>query len=226
MIYGNSLFLANVEHMRKQRGEKVGEVENAVEVSTGYFARLSKNPNTLPGAEVLIKLALHFDISIDALLLYNLSAMSEEEEMIAKYIGKLRDGTAHGIINWKVENELLSARKLQLISAFPHKGDVFTNGATYISNLSDGSCVKIIPISGVDFAEERFGGFELMVKEANAVSWFPICATDLVSDMLKMDLKNLYMIIMSRRSQFSMDEGAKNYMLRFLAQDNGSQETV
>lgn len=65
MIYGNSLFLANVEHMRKQRGEKVGEVENAVEVSTGYFARLSKNPNTLPGAEVLIKLALHFDISID-----------------------------------------------------------------------------------------------------------------------------------------------------------------
>ena len=226
MAYSNSIFLANVEHIRKQRGLKVGQVETAAEVSTGYLARLSKNPNTMPGAEVLINLALYFGVSIDSLLLCDLSSLSEEEEMLSKYLQKIRNATAHGVINWQVESKLMSTKRVLWNGSFAHKNEVYTNGAIYIATLSDGSVTKIVPINGIDFANERFGGFELYVKEAGSEKFFPICATDMLSDILRMDLRNLYMLIISSESQFTIDEGAKNYMLRFLAQDNSVERRL
>lgn len=226
MEYTNSLFLANVDKLRKDRNEKVGELETAIGVSIGYFSRLSKNSKTMPGAEVLINLSIHFGVSIDSLLMCNLSSLSEDEEMLSKYLSSLRNATAHGMILWNEENSLLSTRRLEWKSSFKRRNVAYTNGATYITTLSDGSIVKIVPLSGIDFAEERFGGFELYVKEPQSDQWFPICATDKISDMPKLDLRNLYMLIMSNRSKFSMEAGAKNYMLRFLAQNNDSQDTV
>ena len=226
MAYTNSLFLSNVDKLRKDRNEKVGELETAIGVSIGYFSRLSKNAETMPGAEVLINLSIHFGISIDSLLMCNLSSLSEDEEMLSKYLSSLRNATAHGVISWNEENSLLSTRRLEWNGAFERGNVVYTNGATYITALSDGSMTKIVPLSGLDFAEERFGGFELYAKEALSDQWFPMCATDKLSDILKMDLRNLYMLIMSNRSKFSMGEDAKSYMLRFLAQNNDSQDTV
>lgn len=219
----NTLFLGNIEFIRKKYNEKVGDLERAIEVSIGYFARLSKNPKTMPGAEVLMRVAMHYRVSIDCLLLHNIEAFTEQDDMFLKFIDKIKTQTTDGNISWYRVNNMLSSQRLELNSMFPHRNTVYTNGVTYEYTLSNGSKTKIIPITGVDFSEERFGGFELMVMDVTSDKWLPVCTTDLVNDMIKMELRNLYMMIVVKESQYSVDNDTKNYLLDFLKQ-NASDE--
>ncbi len=220
MKYTNSMFLANVDYVRKQKGEKVGELEKAVEVSTGYFARLSKNPETMPGAEVLIKIALHYGVPIDCLLLYSYSTYTEEEKILSDYIEKIISWTMNGWIKWEKTDRVMAMRQPEINSLFPHRMPVYQNGMTYMCELKDGSKTKITPISSGGGGEIVWWGYELTVYDSSTQKWLPICATDLVSDMMQMRLKNLYMTVGLKESQFSVDGDTKDFITRFLAQEN------
>lgn len=224
MNFTNLLFLANVDYLRKQNGEKVGELEKAVEVSTGYFARLSKNPKMMPGAEVLIKIALHYGVSIDCLLLHNYSTYTEEEKILSDYIEKILSWTMDGWIKWEKADRVMAMRQPEINSLFPHRMPVYLNGMTYMYEHKDGSKTKITPISSRGGGEIVWWGYELTVYDSTTEKWLPICATDLVSDMMQMRLRHLYMTVGLKESQFSVDGDAMDYITRFLAQENRGEQ--
>ncbi len=222
MEYQNTLFLSNVDNIRKVFHEKVGELETEIGVSTGYFARLSQKPDTLPGAEVLMKIALHYGVSIDSLLLHSYATCSETDKIMSEYVEKLISWTLDGNIKWERTDEFISMLNIELpAKLFQHRKKVFCNGTFYECTMSDGSRTKIMPITGKVFEDKERGGYELIIYDPTTDKYMPACATDLVGDMLKMRLHNLYMAIVLNEEKFIPGDDVKNYVTRFLENNNG-----
>lgn len=221
MEFQNVLFLSNVDFIRKESGEKIGELENKIGVSTGYFARLAQKPDTMPGAEVLMNISLHYRVSIDSLLFHSYATFTETDKIMSEYVNKFLGWTIDGKIKWKRTMQIVSIVEMEIKNSFPHRKKVYCNGQIYECSLNDGSITKIIPITGKVFKNKVLGGYELIIYDPFAEKWMPACATDLVGDRLKKDLDNLYKAITLNEKQFTMGEDVKDYVTRFLEQRNG-----
>lgn len=215
----NNLFLLNVEYIRKKKNEKIGDLEKAIEVSAGYFARLSKNSETLPGVEVLAKISTHYNVSIDTLLLQYIPESYETNDMIAKYVHKIYLWTNEGRLLWQRTDQVLSVEKIQYDSMFPHKQKVYTNGYIYECDLNDGSKIKVMPIWGEEFKKNPYGEYELTIMDGQSREWMPVCASHLTNNTLKMELSRLYNLIYLKEGQFFINSSVKKHISDFLKQE-------
>ncbi len=215
----NDFFLLNVEYIRKKRNEKVGDLEKAIEVSAGYFARLSKNPETMPGAEVLVKISRHYNVSIDSLLLRYIPGSYEMNDMITKYIHKIYSWTDEGRLFWKKTDQILSMEKMEYNSTFPHEKKVYTNGPIYECDLSDGSKIKVMRTIGKEFQEEPYGEYELTIMDGETKEWMPVCASHLINNVSKKELSRLYNLIWLKEGQFSINPNVKKHISDFLKKE-------
>ena len=63
----NDYFSARLRQMRKESGETQAQVAAGIGTATRYYQKLESGEN-LPGAELLIALADHFQVSLDYLM--------------------------------------------------------------------------------------------------------------------------------------------------------------
>lgn len=97
----NTKCINNIYYLIKDRNMKIGDVENRVGVSAGYFSRLSKEANqTLPSLETICNIADLLNVSIDALLYLDLNEMGAQDKLVSDFILRLIDKTTSGKLLW------------------------------------------------------------------------------------------------------------------------------
>ena len=64
--FDKSKCLGNIYHLVKERGLKIGDLEDQAGVSIGYLSRLNKDDNkSTPGIEFLLAVAQVLNVSLD-----------------------------------------------------------------------------------------------------------------------------------------------------------------
>lgn len=99
--FDNTKCINNIYYLIKDRNMKIGDVENKVGVSAGYFSRLSKEDNqAIPSLETICNIADLLNVSIDALLYLDLNEMGAQDKLVSDFILRLIDQTTSGKLLW------------------------------------------------------------------------------------------------------------------------------
>ena len=107
--FNKKLMMDNIWALLKRKGMKVGELESRANVSTGYLSRLTKDENSKPSVELVVKIAGILGVSLDALLYYDLRNQYFEERYFDNFLVKLYMDTQGNSLDWKKETpEILS----------------------------------------------------------------------------------------------------------------------
>lgn len=102
MNYEKNRFINNIYALAKRRKLKIGELESACGVSIGYFARLRQGgENASPNAELLTAFANRLSVSLDALLCFDFTQLTESEQKLLNYMEKLRFETDKRKLAWR-----------------------------------------------------------------------------------------------------------------------------
>ena len=101
MNFNRQQLVENINNLIQQKNMKVGEVEQAIGISTGYISRLSKAGNeSIPATDVVWKLARHFGVSTDSLISGDYSEGTDNLSVLRRFIMKLNVQTIDGILDW------------------------------------------------------------------------------------------------------------------------------
>ena len=96
------VILANVMYLINKLGLKVGKVEEAIGVSTGYLSRLGGEGNsTKIGVELVSALSVVLKIPMDILCHVDLTALTPNESTAILFIGKLMQETIENMRRWQ-----------------------------------------------------------------------------------------------------------------------------
>ncbi len=98
--YSKETFVKNVEYLIKRKDIKIGDLENAINVSPGYISRL-KNSDGYPSGDILVSLANYFDYSIDCLIFCDISIASEDELLIIDFLKKMIEDSQEHRAKWE-----------------------------------------------------------------------------------------------------------------------------
>lgn len=94
--------LDNIYFLAKQKGKKIGELEELAGVSTGYLSRANKEDSTSKlTIDLIVAIAQALAVSVDKLVSYDLSGLSPNERRIVEFIEKLEKDTMNGDISWE-----------------------------------------------------------------------------------------------------------------------------
>ncbi|WP_412131949.1 helix-turn-helix domain-containing protein [Lactobacillus equicursoris] len=100
--FNSKTLFNNISYLASQQGKKIGELEAAAGVSTGYISR-TKEGNFKPGIEVVLNIANELNVSVDTLLNSNLSELTPTEQYLRNLLEKLISDTTNDKLDWNVE---------------------------------------------------------------------------------------------------------------------------
>ena len=101
MDFNRQQLVENINNLIQLRNMKVGEVEQAIGISTGYISRLSKAGNgSIPATDVVWNLARLFGVSTDSLISGDYSAGNDNLSVLRRFIAKLNVKTMEGNLDW------------------------------------------------------------------------------------------------------------------------------
>ena len=93
--------LDNIYFLAKQKGKKIGELEELAGVSTGYLSRANKEENTSKlTIDLIVAIAQALGVSIDKLVSFDLTGISSNERRFVDFIEKLELVTVKGDVVW------------------------------------------------------------------------------------------------------------------------------
>jgi len=102
--FNKQLMLDNISFLLKESEKKIGELETEAGVSAGYISRISKEGNTKPGIEFIMKVAYSLNTSIDTLLNVDLTEMTPTERYLVSFLEKLNKDTLDDKLDWNRES--------------------------------------------------------------------------------------------------------------------------
>lgn len=177
--FNKQLMLDNIYFLLKEFGKKIGELETDAGVSPGYISRISKDGNTKPGIEFIMKVADSLNTSMDTLLNVELAEMTPTERYLVSFLEKLNKDTLDDKLDWKRE----SADRL-------NRAETDINGnpdhplLSYETFYEEGECEYPEEVSRVVFVSNAFD-----------------CRTSINGDCFNLRLKNgsiLYLMNISK----------------------------
>ena len=99
--FNRQKLMENVNELIKEKGLKVGEVESAIGVSTGYISRLTKKEtDTAPSADIVWKLAKYLGVSTDMLIEGDFSKATHNLQYMRNFVLKLKAMTDLNKLEW------------------------------------------------------------------------------------------------------------------------------
>ncbi len=102
--FNKQLFLDNISFLLKESDKKIGELETEAGVSPGYISRISKEGNSKPGIEFIMKVADSLNISMDTLLKLALTEMTPTERYLVSFLEKIEKDTMEDKLDWSRES--------------------------------------------------------------------------------------------------------------------------
>ena len=103
---GKLLLGKNIKFLANKMGKKLGELEAEVNVSTGYFSRLSSDEgkgSTI--VDVLLSVADKLNTSIASLICADLSELTPNAMLLVRFFDKLNSETLEDKIVWNLEKK-------------------------------------------------------------------------------------------------------------------------
>ena len=92
----------NIYYLAKVNKVKIGDLENAAEVSAGYLSKLLKEDvDTIPGTEILFNISNMLNVSLDNLLRIDYNSVDPTEKYLSDFLDKVIEKTLNGRIDWK-----------------------------------------------------------------------------------------------------------------------------
>lgn len=132
--YDKKILFENIRLLAKEKGIKLGDIERNSGNTVGYMSRLDKENNMSPPNFDFVITASHMlDVSVEKLIGGKLEELDENEELLLKFVKKIKNQTEHRNIYWNKETEKLmnGGEPFNSQSAHPlHRG---TEG-TYIDS--------------------------------------------------------------------------------------------
>jgi transcriptional regulator with XRE-family HTH domain len=97
----NSVIMSNIYSLAKDKGVKIGDLEKAANVSSGYLSRLNKDDNkSLPGVEVVYAIAQKLGVSVESILTADYAGMTGSERYILSFFEKMIRDTNDEAVIW------------------------------------------------------------------------------------------------------------------------------
>ena len=97
-----TILMNNIESWREESEMKLGDLEDKIHVSKGYFARVKSN-NAFPSTDTLIKLSDLMNVTIDFLLSFDVSNSRTNLILIHSLIDKIKLDTQNETLKWHKE---------------------------------------------------------------------------------------------------------------------------
>lgn len=93
------------ELIKNNPNVRLGQIENEAGLRAGYMSRLEKDSNmTEPSLEFVVTAAKMLEVSIDALLMVDMTGLTDTERYLSKFIERMKKDTLSGLIKWNREN--------------------------------------------------------------------------------------------------------------------------
>ena len=108
--FDNTLLIKNIGVLLRKNGLRLGDLENALGISTGYISRTSK-----PGSgkkmsiDIVWKIARLFGVSVQDLIESDLSAPTTNTNLVVRFLTKLLKQTSEDEIEWEEGGDALCA---------------------------------------------------------------------------------------------------------------------
>ena len=103
-MFDKTRCINNIYALAKERGVKIGDMEEKAGMSKGYLSRVSKpDYQGSPSIEMLDSIASQLGVGIDFLVNYSTDTLSENEQFVMKFIDRLIQQTLAGKLEWQME---------------------------------------------------------------------------------------------------------------------------
>ena len=245
-MFDKTACIDNIYILAKERGIKIGDLEETAGVSKGYLSRIGKDGNTaVPSIEFLSSIADQLKVSVDYLVNYRVFEPTEGEAFLLKFLDKVLHRTICGKLEWQCENASVvnedSASPVDnplvsIVDNYSGEFDVlykthqfnsrFGNadliGNTYHADMP-GSFAKIY-IMKVHYYNEDENGFtshslpmyEIYLVEKNIT---PLCSSYFVRNGIpRMEkINELYQTIETSTSRIGITNDSKKLMENFMS---------
>lgn len=100
--FDNSLLIKNINYLAKKYSIRIGDLEKMLRISAGYISRTAKEGTAKKmSIDVVWKIARFFHTDLRDLVDRDLEMPSDENELLCRFIKKLRRQTEEHEITWK-----------------------------------------------------------------------------------------------------------------------------
>ena len=225
----------NIYYLAKVNKVKIGDLENAAEVSAGYLSKLLKEDvDTIPGTEILFNISNMLNVSLDNLLRIDYNSVDPTEKYLSDFLDKVIEKTLNGRIDWKYESPTLVSQSTHQHPLYRYDYDdscyqpslVYDSKFWYYKEDCDATPVDnffsfknnettyyIVQVD-ISIKEKTFRGYEFYAYTNNETK--KICCSSERNDLIHSHLKNLYAVVKDYLSKPKIDEDIKNAIDSFL----------
>lgn len=216
MSYSNDAFLRNIDVRRNELNYKVGDLEKKLNVSPGYFSRLSKNSESLPNTELVMKASEVLDISMDILLKYDLLGITKTDKYLNVFIRKLLEDTIAGRVEWIEEKSIIDQIPMESSDSEKFYGEAaYTYGVLFKTQVKKEEWFTIRPL----FFERKTGRYNFLeLRLRDDISKYPslICSSCKTHNCNQTAMNELYNYIFRKREDFKLSSKVKNSIESYL----------
>ena len=245
-MYDKTRCLNNIYALAKERGIKIGDLEESAGVSKGYLSRVAKpDYQGSPSIEMLDAVAKRLGVGIDYLVNFSPDAFSDSEQFVMRFIDKLTTQTEAGKLEWLYETEAtLTAADgskadnplVKPVRKYSEEGKQLTDTHEYTSGIYEkgatvsGTCYHArlpntqarVWLNKVTYhGTPRNAFLENVTRDVIEVYLAdpkvqPICSTYYVSEELKNAVNALYLQAASSPSRIALPQSVRTTMDAFL----------
>lgn len=222
----------NIYWLAKEQKVKIGDLEVAAGVSSGYLSKIAKEEiATIPGAEILYKISRKLMVSVDNLLTINYSNINPTEKYLFDFLEKLIDSTNQSKIDWKLESPSLIRESYECHPLYKRDFDGYVYdskfwdykedcGAYPVDNFysfSNNNCTYYIVQVCITIKNKQYIGFEMYAETDNATK--KVCCTGERPSPIDAQLKQLYFAVKDYLLKPKIDEDVKMAIDLFMGEE-------
>lgn len=229
--FNKTLLGKNIKYLTSKKGIKVGDLENQVDVSIGYFSRLANDDgkNTSTMMDTICKVAEKLEISVNTLISIDLSELTPNETLLSKFFDKLGKDTSENVLIWDLEQKSkLESWKYQRLHPFFCSIDQDQDGFYFHSTFNDNVLItgdaynvnvngKLLFLFKVTNKSNTKDGFELYFYFNNGIQDIiePLCKAYSDSDLYN-QIDDLYKVAAESSRHVKLSESVLNSINDYL----------
>lgn len=207
MEFSKQKLMDNIYALIQEQGIKIGELENALGVSTGYISRLNKNPDSTINIELAWRIAKYFGVSVDVLVEGDMTRARDNLRYMGRFLEQLKAKTDANELEWDsiyiddVNKELCSNEPSDLL-LIKEREDGITTAEEGIQGLSPKGCSltncghKKLVSAAAPHDKVALGGigYKTQITSETELYIFPMAKTSYSSNRIKVIMYyDLYM---------------------------------